>query len=65
MAQGGTDVCCRPRWGAEAVFGRDLQLGGPESCDGSGSTRLQVQSLGLGQGLRDSRCMQSFSGRAL
>lgn len=70
-------ICEDPRnqWGRErwvciadfggwqkAVFGHDLWLGGPEACDSRG-TRLELQSLGLGKGLRDSRCMHSFSGR--
>ena len=51
--------------GQKAVFGHDFQLGGPEACDSSGGARLELQSLGLGQGLRDSRCVHSFSGRKL
>lgn len=60
------DWCCRLWWWAEGHVGHKLglQVDGPGAQD-SGGTRLELQKLGLGEGLRDSQYIHRYLGRKL
>lgn len=60
----GTDWCCRLWWWAEGHVGHKLglQVDGPGAQD-SGGTRLELQKLGPGEGLRDSQYIHGYLGR--
>lgn len=60
MEYAGTDLCCRFGWWAEGVWVRGGLTGQCPRARDSGGTRWELQSVGLGEGLRDQVQAQLF-----